>query len=252
MKDMKNITLKSKHGYDIPCRSAWDGQERVIIACHGFGSSKDSPMIQALVGAFPPAGIGVVSFDFPAHGESPIGQEGLRVPFCIDDLAAVEAYLRAQDPGVMLGYFGSSFGAYITLLYLSQAEMHGNRAFLRSAAAAMPELVNSWVDQRAREEIARQGYFVPDYDYVREIRVTPAFLQDLAEYDVFQRFQAGTAQLCMVHGGRDAAAPLSHAQKFAREKQAELTVLPQGEHNLMGPGELERVLELSKAFFLAP
>ena len=37
-----------------------------------------------------------------------------------------------------------------------------------------------------------------------------------------------------------------------REKQAELTVLPEGEHNLMGPGELEKVLRLSQAFFLAP
>lgn len=249
---MKTITLKSKHGYAIPCRSTWDGQERVIIACHGFGSSKDSPMIQALMETFPPAGIGVVSFDFPAHGESPIGQEGLRVPFCIDDLAAVEAHLRARSPGVTLGYFGSSFGAYITLLYLSQAAEHGKRAFLRSAAVAMPELVNSWVDQRAREDLNRQGYFVPDYDYVREIRVTPAFLQDLAEHDVFRRYEPGTAQLRMVHGGRDAAAPPSHAQTFAEEKQAELTVLPQGEHNLMGPGELETVLKLSRAFFLAP
>ena len=249
---MKTITLKSKHGYDIPCRSAWDGQERVVIACHGFGSSKDSPMIQALMETFPPAGLGVVSFDFPAHGDSPIGQEGLRVPYCIGDLAAVEAQIRAQAPGVSLGYFGSSFGAYITLLYLAQAEEHGPRAFLRSAAVAMPELVESWVDQRAREDLARQGYFVPDYDYVREIRVTPAFLQDLEAHDVFRRCQPGTVRLCMVHGGRDAAAPLAHAQAFAREKQAELTVLPEGEHNLMGPGELEKVLRLSQAFSLAP
>ena len=43
-------------------------------------------MVQALHRALPERGIGVWSFDFPAHGDSPMGQEGLRVPFCMDDL----------------------------------------------------------------------------------------------------------------------------------------------------------------------
>lgn len=37
-------------------------------------------MVQALHRALPERGIGVWSFDFPAHGDSPMGQEGLRVP----------------------------------------------------------------------------------------------------------------------------------------------------------------------------
>lgn len=246
---MKVERLKSKHGYDIPTQAIWAGEERVVIACHGFGSSKESPMIQALNRTLPPKGCGVVSFDFPAHGESPVWE--LRVPYCIDDLAAVEAYVRAQHPQAKIGYFGSSFGAYITLLYLSQAEVHGDRAFLRSAAVAMPALVDTWVDQRAREDMARQGYFVPDYDYVREIRVTPAFLRDLEDYDVFARYRAGTAALSMVHGGQDSVAPYPAAQSFAAAAGADFHTIPQGEHNLMGEGELDQVLAWSSAFFLA-
>ena len=95
---MKKEFLESKHGYAIPCHNCWDGQDRVLIVCHGFGSSKSSPMVQALNQEMPGHGIGVYSFDFPSHGDSPVWQEGLRVPFCLDDLAAVEDHARDMAP----------------------------------------------------------------------------------------------------------------------------------------------------------
>ena len=246
---MEQKWLESKHGYQIPCQDHWAGQNQVVIVCHGFGSSKSSPMVQALNATLPSHGIGVFSFDFPAHGESPTGQEGLRVPFCIDDLETVEAHLRAQAPQVKISYFGSSFGAYITLLRLARHPRPEGKAFLRSAAVTMPRLVDTWLDQRAQDDLAWQGYFVPAYDYVREMRITPAFLQDLAEHDVFSRYQMGMATLAMVHGGRDDVAPVADARRFAETFGAQLTILPQGEHPLMGEGELEQVLALATAFF---
>lgn len=246
---MKKEFLESKHGYAIPCHNCWDGQDRVLIVCHGFGSSKSSPMVQSLNQEMPRHGIGVYSFDFPSHGDSPVWQEGLRVPFCLDDLAAVEDHIRAMAPNARIGYFGSSFGAYITLLHLSRGKAAGKRAFLRSAAVSMPRLVDTWVDDRARADLDRQGYFVPAYDYVREMRITRDFLGDLEAHDVFARYQAGLAQLFMVHGGRDDVAPTADAVRFARQFGAELLVLPNGEHNLMGEGELEQVLEYAAAFF---
>lgn len=246
---MKKEFLESKHGYAIPCHNCWDGQDRVLIVCHGFGSSKSSPMVQALNQEMPRHGMGVYSFDFPSHGDSPVWQEGLRVPFCLDDLAAVEDHIRAMAPNARIGYFGSSFGAYITLLHLSRGKAAGKRAFLRSAAVSMPRLVDTWVDDRARADLDRQGYFVPAYDYVREMRITRDFLGDLEAHDVFARYQTGLAQLFMVHGGRDDVAPTADAVRFARQFGAELLVLPNGEHNLMGEGELEQVLEYAAAFF---
>ena len=64
-------------------------------------------MVQALHRALPERGIGVWSFDFPAHGDSPMGQEGLRVPFCMDDLETVEAWIRTKSPQVEVCYFAS-------------------------------------------------------------------------------------------------------------------------------------------------
>ena len=249
---MKKEVLTSRQGYAIPCHNCLNGKNRAVIVCHGFGSSKESPMVQALNETLPRHGIGVYSFDFPSHGESPVWQEGLRVPFCLEDLAVVEEHVRAQLPGVRVGYFGSSFGAYITLLYLASGWGQGRRAFLRSAAVTMPKLVQSWVDARAEADLDRRGYFVPDYDYVREMRITRAFLQDLADHDLFRYDSMGPARLQMIHGGQDDVAPAEDARRFARQFGARLVEIPGGEHRLMGPGELEQVLESALAFFLAP
>ena len=236
---MQQEWVVSRHGYRIACRNNWDGQNQVAIVCHGFGSSKNSPMVQALDQTLPAHGIGVYSFDFPAHGESPVGEEGLRVPFCIDDLAEVEAHLLARNPQAEISYFASSFGAYITLLYLAQHPHRQRKAFLRSAAVTMPALAAGWLlNQRAQEDLARQGYFVPQYDYVREMRITPAFLDDLAEYNLFTRYRQGSAQVAMVHGGQDQVAPVKAAQRFATRFGAQLTILPQGGTQPDGAGRI--------------
>ena len=84
-----DLTIDGPHGWPIACRLDWDGQERVVVVCHGFGSSKDSIMGQALARTAPGRCLGVLRFDFPAHGDSPVWEDGLRVPYCLDDLAAV-------------------------------------------------------------------------------------------------------------------------------------------------------------------
>ena len=75
------------------------------------------------------------------------------------------------------------------------------------------------------------------------------FLVDLAEHDVFTRYQKGLADLAMVHGAKDSVAPPEDAQRFAAQFGADLLLLPNGEHPLMGEGELEQVLQKTIEFF---
>ena len=222
---------------------------KVLIVSHGFGSSKASPMVQALEMSMPEAGIGVLSFDFPAHGDSPVWD--LHETWCIDDLETVENYVRELAPEAEIEYFGSSFGAFTLLNYLSARPHAGKRAMLRSAAVAMGRLAESWADEKARADMAEKGYFVPDYDYVREMRVTPVFLQELSDHDVFRTYRPGVTEVFMVHGGSDSVAAPEAAREFARRFSIRLLEIPDGEHDLMGPGQLEQVLAAAKDFFTA-
>ena len=50
---MRQFSIKSRHGYDIPCHETYNGEDRILIVCHGFGSSKASPMVRALERTMP-------------------------------------------------------------------------------------------------------------------------------------------------------------------------------------------------------
>ena len=245
---MKSVTLQSIHGHAIPCHLTYSGEDRLLIVCHGFGSSKSSPMVQALERTMPEKGIGVLSFDFPAHGESPVDE--LRETWCIDDLETVEAYAASLAPQGEVDYFASSFGAFTLLNYLSARPHRGRKAMLRSAAVAMGRLAESWAGEKERADMEKQGYFIPDYDYVRPMRVTPLFLRELKERDLFQVYRPGPTEIFMVHGGMDSVASPEDAREFAQRFGIPLLEIPQGEHDLMGPGQLDRVLAAALDFFL--
>ena len=235
--------------FQVPGLNAVDGESKVILMAHGFGSEKRGTTPLFMTKGLKAAGFGVYGFDFPAHGDSALEGDRLTVENCVASCAAAEARVRELAPDAEIGYFGSSFGAYTTLNYLAAFPHAGKKAFLRSSAVVMHHLVETWVDDKAKAEMAEKGYFVPDYDYVREMRVTPLFLEELAAHNVFETYRKGEAELFMVHGGQDSVAPVEAAREFAKLFGAEFLEIPQGEHNLMGPGELEQVLAAAGEFF---
>lgn len=249
---MTRETIPGKNGYPIPCLHNLSGKEKnVCIISHGLGSSKDSPTAGLLARGLGAYGIGVLAFDFPAHGESPVDGSMLSIDHCMDDLASAEARALELAPGAGICYFSSSFGAYVNLLYLSCRPHRGSRSFLRSAAVEMPKLLHA----RTPEELAQlsgRGYLMLDMEgYVRPLKLTREFLADLDAHDLFRLYRRDAAEVAMAHGDRDDTASPEAARRFARQFGAALTVFPGGGHSLNGPGMAERVLRLAGEFFSA-
>lgn len=250
---MTGEVLKGRNGYDIPCIHTLTGSEKMVaIVVHGFGSSKESPTAAMLGAEFPHRGIGTFAFDFPAHGESPVDGTELSMEHCMDDLASAEERVRQLCPDAEIVYFGSSFGAYTTLLYLAERQHEGRRAFLRSAAVEMPLLFH---DKMPEEEatLAAQGYLMLDRGYVRPLKLTQNFFADLDAHDVFEIYKGGIEPgsflIGMVHGTEDDTASPGAARRFAMLTGAELTEIFEGDHRLSGKGMPERVTALAHEFF---
>lgn len=243
--------LFGKNGYDIPGLRNFNGEKKIVLICHGFGSSKESPMTMQLAVDLPPAGFGTYSFDFPAHGESPVEGEQLRIENCLNDLASAEAWIKRLNPDAEICYFGSSFGAYILLLYLAKRPHAGRRAFFRSAAVDMPGLFFQHMAGQKEEALLKsQGYFfVEDYDYARPMKIVQGFVDDLAANNVFEQYRPGAAELFFLHGEADETADPDQVRRFAAYAGAELLMVPGGEHRLMEEGEPELVVEKAVAFF---
>ena len=169
---MKTLFLPGQNGYAIPLVHTLTGkEEKVCLLTHGFGSSKDSPTARLALAQFPAWGIGVAALDLPAHGESPVSGHFLRIENCLNDLAAVEAWIIGICPQAEILYFSSSFGAYLNLIYLARRPHKGTHSFLRSAAVGMPQL---FAGAHGAEGPGRKahGPFVLDQGYERPILIT--------------------------------------------------------------------------------
>jgi len=249
-------------GYIVPCNYNIKGSERTVcVVIHGFGSSKESTTAAMLLKELPLRDIGAIALDLPAHGESPVQGEFLRLSNCIADIEATEARARELAPEAEIVYFASSFGAYSTLLYLAGKEQTTKlrgagrnvpRAFLRSAAVSMPRLFFGRLTPERKAQLETVGEFTirkEEYSYTRNMKITQGFFDDLAGNDVFDIWREGIADLRMIHGQYDDAITLSDATSFAEKFKAPLTVVENGDHQLSVPGAAELVLELALEFF---
>lgn len=244
---MKIEQIPAKQGaFQVPGLNAVDGERKVVLMAHGFGSEKRGHTPLFMTKGLKQAGFGVYGFDFPAHGDSLLNGDQLTMENCVESYAAAEARARELAPDAELFYFGSSFGAYTTILYLATRPHQGRKAYLRSAAIDMPQLI--WKIAEEKAVFQRDGYCNLT-EYNRPLKLTRAFCEDLNRHDVFALYQTGMAQLRMIHGERDSTASPEAARKFAREKGAELIMVPGAEHRLMEPGNPERALQAAIDFF---
>ena len=86
---MRNFTVQKSDFHKVACvEEIPEGAGTIVIAVHGFTSSKESPTVRRLLNRLPAAGIGVVGIDLPGHGTEDSFAEELRLEACIDSLAA--------------------------------------------------------------------------------------------------------------------------------------------------------------------
>ncbi len=245
---MKEI-IAGQNGYDIPCINNLVADTKIaVIISHGFGSSKESQTAQTITKTLGKYGIGTFSYDFPAHGDSPVDGDMLRIGNCTSDLAAVEAHVRKIMPNVEIAYFSSSFGAYINLIYLATCKHAGRKSFLRCAALDMRGIFRRDITPEHYALLNNQGFVMLDKGYVR-LKITREFLDDLNNYDVFKLYHPGMTKIAMIHGTADITAPIDNARHFATQFGIELTEVAGADHRFLIPGGMDKVVDAAVNFF---
>ncbi|MBR5517174.1 MAG: alpha/beta fold hydrolase [Firmicutes bacterium] len=237
-----------KRDYEIPYIENLNGdEEQVVIIAHGFGSSMQSPTAQMALENLPKIGIGTIAFDFPAHGASPVNGDVLSVDNCIADLEAVEAYVREKCPKAEVSYFGSSFGAYITLLYLARNPQKKGKAFLRSAAVNMHVVFENPTEAEAFA-MAQQGHLIINYG--TPLKLTSKFVEDLKAHDLFELYKPGEAEVMMIHGACDETIEYEKAVSFAEKFDITIITVEGGDHRLSQDGMPEAVIMMAMDFYM--
>ena len=243
-----SLNIDGGNGHSVPVWHNIKGDERlVLLVCHGFCSEKHSGTPHLLAEALADLQIGVLSMDFPGHGEHPLDGDGLSVDNCLADVKAAEAYIQQLAPNAEIGYFGSSFGGYILLLFAALGQPVGKRLMLRSGAVDMPQIFRADTTAEQWAELEAQGWYELGWD--RKLRIYPQLYADFEAHDAFELYLPGMMRLLLIHGTEDAEVPYASAGRFAAEKGALLITVEGGGHRLERDGDKELLIAAARALF---
>ena len=241
--------------YDIDLEALIpEGADRIIIAMHGFCGSKASRCITMLQKRALAADMGLVKFDWPAHGESNAEDEDLTVANCLQDLETVIDKIRGTWPMASLTAFATSFGGYIAMLYAADHPEAFDQIILRSPALRFGEVLREGIlDDDACKDLEKQGWFLTGFD--RKIRVTKAFVEETERIHLADPFpitaEPGDAKAIIIHGSADELVPHVHSVAFAQRNGWELHTVRGADHRYMGAGQLKEAVSFAMKRILA-
>ena len=244
---MKIRKFSISRSYEIKCKlfEPKDSPvKQIIIGVHGFAGDKESSMLRKLGKECTRHCCGLLCFDFPAHGNSPVNEDMLTVENCKQDLYGVLQYARKQYPNAVKSIFATSFGGYITLL--SAHSFPDYPLVLRAPAVTMPKLLLKNVLCTTEEHFKQVGSIRCGFE--RPIQLPYRFLEELQQQEDLSKKKL-PQEMLIIHGDRDNIVPLEDIRAFTEHHQgASLQILPGADHRFKNPGETERILFLTRSF----
>ena len=253
---MEEIKILKDNAMEIPALvQVEENPQRVIIMVHGFTSNKACATAELLFRRFSGQALALITYDQPGHGDATY--DVLSVSNCIDSLKTVEKYAEERFKGVPIGYFGSSFGAYVIGLYISTMAHKGDKAFLRSAAVNMPDLIieplkKAWCSE-IEKLLKEQGYIEPDLGLGDTVKIPAAFIKELNENNLFEKFdneKFGHTEVEFVHGGKDPVVNINATRSFADKFGFKFNVIEGEGHSICDKAESpDKVADLAIEFF---
>jgi len=245
------MNIDGKNNYKIPIKIYKPKNvEKIIIACHGFGGDKESSAIELLAQKLINNNILVIAFDFPAHGESTASGEKFILKNCINDLIAVEGYIKQEYPQVPIGIFATSFGAYITLLKINKYSNNYFSIVLRAPAICMDEIFVNSIMRENMQEFKKRGYTVLGYE--KELIVPYQYYEDLTNNKLFDIYNKNE-ELLIIQGTKDDMAPINDSIKFLENinTKGKIEKIEGADHRMKKEGELEKAINIAVKFITA-
>jgi hypothetical protein len=220
--------------------------DTVILSSHGFCGSKESDTTKALFETLPNEldNVSVLTFDWPCHGEDE--NQVLDLDKCDTYITAIIDYIK-NNLGIDKIYSqATSFGGYLVLKYITEHENPFEKIALRCPAINMLQaLETNILTQDELNKLLNNENL--DYGYGRQLTLTKAFLDSLAENDILNRdFTVDADKLLIMHGTSDEIIDFNTDQEFCNKNGIPFIPIAMADHRFQGPGQMEECL--SKIF----
>lgn len=243
----------NENGCSIRCKLYCDDPSvvaRVVVACHGFGGHKDGKAVETfadrICGKWPKTA--VVVFDWPCHGDD--ARKNLLLEDCDTYLQIVTGYVRRRFETDELYAYGTSFGAFLLLKYLSE---HGNpfrRAALRCPVIDMHRVfTNTIITPEGLDKVRAGKTVLAGFD--RKVKIGKAFLDGIGAVDLMRREYFDYADdILILHGTADEVAPFDDAAAFADANAIEFVSVEGADHRFHDPKKMDVAIARIIAFFM--
>lgn len=208
--------------------------KKLVLACHGFDSCKDGSSITKIAEKFSATSIPVISFDWAAHGKS---CQELTVKNCMRILAGVEEKICHMYPEAQICLFGSSFGGYMILRYLSEhpdclLNQRCSLVYLKSPAIRMDLIFAKDLIEESMENFQKRGYTIKRRN--KEMKIPYEFYRELKEELISpEKVKKLKQEIFVFHGTDDQTARMEYVEGLKSDR-IHLIPLEGAEHSFKG------------------
>ena len=239
--------LLKPDGISIPYIWNVRGEHKMILLClHGFTGSKESLVITALREALDGKGIGVVTFDWPAHGESDAPDGNLIVENCLADLELMLDFIREKS-AAPISCFATSYGGYLSILYRNAHPDVFSYLILRSPALKMAEVSRGMITEELFQKLNGEEIAVGEE---RKIKVGKPFYDSLCRHDAFTPAPPHPENMMIIQGAKDDVVNPKDTIEYAEKNHILINVFEEADHIYKKPGEKERIVKVTEDFLL--
>lgn len=243
------INLKESK-YEIPTKVFLPNNkiEKVIIACHGFGGDKESSTIKDLAEEMILKNIAVITFDFPAHGESKLDGKELAIENCIDNINTVYRYSKKFNAPISL--FATSFGAYINLINIARNNNEFQEIVLRSPAIEMAKILKEVLLKESFSKYKENGHTILGFE--RKMKIPYSFYEELLNNNINKIYDdIEIPKIHIIQGNKDEIAIIEDTIKFVEnhKKQIELNIIDKGDHRMKSPELRQKVMSYANGIY---
>ncbi|SFV37997.1 Esterase/lipase [Devosia crocina] len=224
------------------------GRAPGLFWLNGFRSVMSGAKASALDALGAREGLAVTRFDYSGHGQSGGLFEDGTVSRWLEEAIAV--FARTVGPQIVIG---SSMGGWLALLLARHLHRKGaaplkGLVLIAPAVDATRDLILARFSAAERAELARRGYLERQSAYGDgAYRYTKRLLEDGDNHLLFGSVIETGCAVHILQGGEDPDVPPAHAQKLLTHllhDPATLTMIPDGDHRLSRPGDLDRLTRI--------
>ncbi|MCF0135232.1 MAG: alpha/beta hydrolase [Lachnospiraceae bacterium] len=244
----------NREGHSIRCKLyATDprNMQHVVIFGHGFGGHKDNKAAErfAQVLLSKQKGCGVVTFDWPCHGDDV--KKKLRLVDCMTYIRLVTAEAREQLGATDICVYATSFGGYLFLKYMmdhadsfpaepsladtADVDAPFRKVVLRCPAVSMYSVLTDTIMSHGDADLLKSGKDVP-MGFDRKVNMSRQFLEELKEADITkQDFLELSERILILHGTADEVVPFESVRQFADDNLIEFVPIEKADHRFQDP-----------------